>query len=267
MKTQTTPLLADWQTDFAHALLGQLSDNLTQTFNATENNEKRFSIYQNNVFYSLTNALGDLYPVIKKLVGDNFFTGTAAYYLRQHPPQQAAMVYFAQDFPAFLATFEHTQTMPYLASVARLELAYHRAYHAVDHPFLSATDFANIPPEKLASAKIALHPSLQLLAEPQPIFSIWQANQEGNDSEENINLNEPQQALVVRPSYSVSIYHIDLGTHQFIQALQEKNSVQDAIEKALDIDPTFAISDAIHFALQAQLFSHIIDVNMVSNDQ
>ncbi|NBR38581.1 MAG: DUF2063 domain-containing protein, partial [Alphaproteobacteria bacterium] len=62
--------------------------------------------------------LGDLYPVIKKLVGEDFFTGTASYYIRNNPPQQAAMVNFGQDFPVFLRQFEHTQGMPYLADTA-----------------------------------------------------------------------------------------------------------------------------------------------------
>ncbi len=112
--------LANWQKDFHHSLLGHLSNSLQESFQpaSTEAQQQRFSIYQNNVFHSLTTALGDLYPVIKKLVGNDFFTGTAGYYLREHPPQQAAMIHFGQDFPDFLTSFEHTSTMPYLATVA-----------------------------------------------------------------------------------------------------------------------------------------------------
>ncbi len=244
-----TPSFNDWQKDFCRSLLGELTAELQQTF-YQNTSEKSVSIYQNNVFYSLSNALGDLYPVIKKLVGDDFFTGTATYYIRSSPPQQAAMVHFGKDFPDFLRQFEHTQTMPYLADVAELELAWHQAYHAADTTSLTPEDFSSLDAEALSNTSLTFHPSLQLVDSNYPILTIWQANQEGGNNTQNIDLNEPQRVLVVRPVYDVLLFSIDEPVSYFIQCLKDENSIQNAIEETLQCFHNFDISQAIQFLIQ-----------------
>ncbi|MFT6221509.1 MAG: hypothetical protein ACJA0C_000912 [Candidatus Endobugula sp.] len=259
--------LAHWQQGFYDALLGELSPDLQQSFQTTSNkaSQQRFAIYQNNVFYSLTTALGDLYPVVKKLVGDDFFTGTAGIYFRQHPPQQAAMVFLGEKFADFLCNFEHTKTMAYLPDVAALELARHRAYHARDKTALTTEVIALIAPEVLAQSLIELHPSLQCIQSPEPIFSIWQNNQEEtNDSQKTVNqqasvqLGEPQQVLIVRPVYSINMYQVPDDIYAFIQYLQQGCTLAEAIENTLDKHADFDVGNSIQFALHTQLFSDII---------
>lgn len=225
-------------------------------------NQKRFSIYQNNVFHSLTTALGDLYPVVKKLVGDDFFNGTAHFYLRGNPPSQAAMVYFAHDFPEFLSQFEHTQTLTYLAPVAKLELAKHRAYHAEDKTPLTMEVIASIHPDELSTAKITLHPSLQLLQSTHPILDIWHANQDDADNKKTIDINEPQYVLVVRPLYSVSTYTIDECSYYFIHYLQSGCTLQEAISRLLNehghlVSDENKISQLVNFLISEELISDI----------
>jgi hypothetical protein len=47
---------------------------------------KRYDVYRNNVAVSLSDALESAFPVIRKLVGDQFFRAMAGVYLRKHPP-------------------------------------------------------------------------------------------------------------------------------------------------------------------------------------
>lgn len=257
--------LAGWQSDFAQSLLKDLLPNVTQSFATQSDNEslQRFAIYQNNVFHSLTNALGDLYPVVKQLVGDEFFTGMAAYYLRQEPPKQAAMVHFGKSFAKFLSIFEHTQSMPYLAPVAELELSRHHAYHAKDCLPLSVNDFANIDPEQIAEATLTPHPSLQMIKADYAIFTIWQMHQADNNSDERVEINEPQQVLIVRPSYEVVVLSVDPYTYRFIDLLAKGNSIATAIHEInteLEATPeknTFDPSSAINFLIEQQLFTDI----------
>lgn len=252
--------LAHWQQHFAESLPTHLQPELRKTLHGLSETaaEQRFSIYQNNVFYSLTTALGDLYPVIKKLVGDAFFSATAAIYLRENMPNQAAMVYFAQDFPDFLRRFEQTQHLPYLAAVADLELARQRAYHAPDQTPLSVDDFSQIAAEQLATASVELHPSLQIVQAQQPIFTIWQANQnDGVHTEENISLDAPQQVLVIRPEYDLLMYQLDKATCHFIVNVLANQCFQEAIENTVNDHPTFDIRCAVNFIVTEQLLSAI----------
>ncbi|MFT7388942.1 MAG: hypothetical protein ACI8VC_002204 [Candidatus Endobugula sp.] len=270
---QATSLLAQWQETFSLALFDQLTPELQEGFQEISDTActQRFAIYQNNVFYSLTTALGDLYPVVKNLVGDDFFTGTAGVYFRQHPPQKAAMVFLGENFADFLRTFEHTQKMSYLADIAELELARHRAYHAADKDPLAAEVIAHIAPELLASSSVELHPSLHYLSSSDPIFSIWQNNQEDihNEQDESpkespqegqkktITLGEPQQVLVVRPMYTVCMYHIDKSLYDFIRHLHQRVTIEIAIENTLKDHLEFDVGQSIQFILQAQLITHL----------
>lgn len=263
------PLLAQWQDRFYLSLFDQLTPELKNSFltHSDVAATQRFAIYQNNVFYSLTTALGDLYPVIKQLVGDDFFTGTAGIYFRRHPPQQAAMVFLGENFAEFLRTFEHTAKMTYLADMAELELARHRAYHATDKTPLEADTVASIAPEVLATSSVELHPSLYCVSSADPIFTIWQNNQEPdnnkqqNTPQETIQLGEPQHILVVRPTYTVCMYHIDKSLFQFIQRLQYGDTLETAIDSMLNDHPTFDVGRGIQFILQTQLITQIHHTN------
>ncbi len=253
--------LSDWQKHFTTSLIHELDDELLNSIHTRSQTmaEKRFSIYKNNVFYSLSNALADLYPVVKQLVGEDFFAGTAHYYLQQHPPQQAAMVYFAYDFPEFLRQFEHTRSMSFLAPVAELELSRHIAYHAMDEESITADTMAKIAPDALANAIVHFPASMRLVASEHPIFTIWQDNQEEQpETTKTIELNEPEYVLVVRPKYEVMVFNIDEGMFSFLNHLLEKKTLGEAIESTINCVDTFEANHAIPFMLNNGLISNII---------
>ena len=50
---------------------------------------QRLNVYRNNVFVSLMEALGEIFPVCKQVVGDAFFNAMARQYVDRHPPRSA----------------------------------------------------------------------------------------------------------------------------------------------------------------------------------
>lgn len=260
-----------WQAEFAQSVFKGLSESLSNTLvnQSPEAQVERFAIYQNNVFYSLIMALADLYPAIKTLVGDDFFDGTANAYIRAHPPKQAAMVHFGWSFPQFLADFEHTQAMPYLTDIAKLELARHQAYHAADTAILDRDFFAQIEAEAFEQARIELHPSLTIMKSASPVFTIWQANQkdkeqverEPPEAGENIHLDEPQWLIIVRCQYEVLVFNIDEGTYLFYQGLANKLSINEAVaysqDNTTDSQGDFDISAAIVLGISNGFFTQL----------
>ncbi len=117
-----------------------------------------------------------------------------------------------------------------------------------------------MPLEQLAAAKIELLPSLQLVMADQPIFSIWQTNQEQCEDEQEaqkIYLDESQQVLIVRPAYTLSMYNIDLCTYQLIDSLGKGYQLQKAIEISLETDSSVDVSRMIHFSVKEKLISAI----------
>jgi Putative DNA-binding domain len=78
----------------------------------------RFNIHRNNIIASLTAVLASRFPVIRRLVGDDFFRAATGTFIARHPPQSPALVEFGGAFAVFLAAFEPAASLPYLTDMA-----------------------------------------------------------------------------------------------------------------------------------------------------
>jgi len=137
--------------------------------------ERRFAVYRNNVVVSLIDAMETGFPVIVKLVGEEFFRAMAGVFVRAHPPTSPVLARYGIDFPQFLENFEPVAHLPYLADVARLEFALREAYHAADAAPVAPGALAH---SRLMEARLRLAPATRVVASPYPIHAIWRANTE-----------------------------------------------------------------------------------------
>ena len=106
------------QAEFARAILDAslaAPEGLTNPDGAPAS--KRFDVYRNNVAVSLTEALETGFPVIRKLVGEEFFKAMAGVYLRRHPPASQLMMFYGQSMPAFLDEFEPVAHLHFLQDI------------------------------------------------------------------------------------------------------------------------------------------------------
>ena len=96
----------------------------------------RLDIYRNTFLLTLTRALRLCFPVVQKLVGEEFFEGAAQIFVAEHPPRSAWLDQYGSAFPDFLHAFSPAESVPYLSDVARLEWAVSGALHAPDQEAL-----------------------------------------------------------------------------------------------------------------------------------
>lgn len=161
---------------------------------------KRFDVYRNNVAVSLTDALETAFPVVHKLVGNEFFRAMAGVYLRAHPPKSPVMMFYGDDMPAFLAGFGPAQSVPYLPDVARLELAIRQSYHAADATAVAPDALGQFPPDSLPLISFEFAPAVTLIPSRFPLHGIWHANTHGGE----IPISE-QPVLVTRPEFDPQV--------------------------------------------------------------
>lgn len=220
--------------------------------------DQRLNIYRNNVFHSLGTALAELYPVVKQLVGEEYFKACARTYLQDFPPRNAAMVNFGDSFPGFIQNFEPLSGYPWMADVARLELAWHESYHAEDAPSLDADKLINFSPERLANSQITLHPSVRLIRSPYPVYSIWLAHQEDNEPQDTIELDTGGENLCIfRPEYEVKLKSLDNVSMLLLENLHEGVKLSDAIDRTLEAFPDFDIEMVLAETIRDGLFLDI----------
>jgi hypothetical protein len=190
--------------------------------------ERRFAVYRNNVAVALARALASRFPVVAKLVGDDFFAGMAKAYVAVRKPASPLIFAYGDDFADFIAGFAPAAGVPYLADVARLEAAWTRAYHAADVEPLTVAALAGLGPEALPVARLVPHPAAMLLRSRFPVGSIWQAHQEGGDGAGSFGGAEC--VLVARPEFDVRVHVLPARDAAFAEALLAGAAIGEAAE-------------------------------------
>lgn len=188
---------------------------------------RRFDVYRNNVAHSLSRALAARFPVVERVVGAEFFAAMAPVFLKNGLPQSPLLLEWGKDFPSFLARFPPLSGLPWLADVARLELARGAAYHAADA--------APLPPEALmqaasaaGAARLALHPSVTVLPSRWAVVTAWAMNQPGA-TPAPLPAAQPEVALILRDRRdAVVVEAIGPGDHAFVAALQRGETLVQA---------------------------------------
>lgn len=135
----------------------------------------RLNVYRNNVLGNLTGALKLSFPAVERLVGPDFFAGTAQHFIAAAPPRRANLYDWGDGFAGFLEAFPPAASLPYLADVARLEWAVGRALHAPGTPTLDLQALAGLAAEQHDAVRFRAHLSVSLLALAHPAHRIWQA--------------------------------------------------------------------------------------------
>ena len=217
------------QTEFHAALLdparpvpGGLTDG------AGRPTTKRFAVYRNNVAVSLTEALETGFPVLRKLLGQDFFKAMAGVYLRAHPPSSPLMMHYGAEMPDFLAAFPPVAHLPYLPDVARLELALRESYHAADAPPVDPTTLQVAEPEALV---LAFAPATRLVRSDFPVHGIWLANTTGGTPGRGA-----EAALVTRPGFDPEVHHLSPAQGAVAAALMAGAPLGEAAARAPDAD-------------------------------
>ncbi len=210
---------------------------------------RRFDVYRNNVVHSLSEALASAYPVIQKLVGEDFFKSMANVFVRQFPPSSPLMFQFANEFPTFLETFPPVRHLPYLPDVARLERARRQCYSAADADPIDGTVLTGATPEQLMSARLSLHPSLRVVVSIYPIFTIWENN--NNDIQKPLPTGG-QDILISRPLDTVNMQTLPKGGADFLRALYENKTLAEATDIGSETDG-FDLTSNISGLLAAQI--------------
>ncbi|MDB5962404.1 MAG: hypothetical protein JWP59_3698 [Massilia sp.] len=203
---------------------------------------KRLAMYRGHLTGTWHATLAAAFPVLRQLVGEEFFEAMSRAFGIAHPPVDADLHVFGADLPGFLEKFEHAADYPYLADMARLEWALHRAHFAADADIVSAADLAALTPAQFDSARFTVHPALSLLASPWAVVSLWHAHHGAGFPP---SMAAPEQCVVVRPQWRAQVAPLDKARFAALRALAAGQTVGDALDAAFALDAQFDIGAAL----------------------
>ncbi len=202
------------------------------------------AVYRNNVRAAYLRALADTVPVVQRLVGAEFFRYLAHEYFYAFPAPGPLAARYGDRLPDFLRGFAPAAHLPYLADVARLEIAWLAAYHAADAVSLTAEQVFAAIGEDAEHARFSLHPSMQLISSAYPVHTIWRHNKREDTAPLTLG-DAGERVLIIRPAETVDTSTPSRGLYVALRALAAGSTFGEAIDVALDAAPSEALSDIV----------------------
>lgn len=236
-----------WQHDWMDAL--QRTAGAPESCLRDARDIARFEVYRASYEANLGHALRDTYPVVNRLVGEDFFGQVARAYLRAHPSRSGDLHEYGAEFASFLAAQDWGGDLPYLPDVARLEWLAHQAFHAANAEPLTLAALAELPPESYGG--LCLLPSVRLMHSEFPVHRIWQVNQESWAGDAAVSLDAGGVRLAVsREGLDIVLLPMETEAHELARALFEYGSLGAASGTMADAD---SLGRALHALIGAGL--------------
>jgi hypothetical protein len=202
----------------------------------------RLGLYRGNVQANAIKALSNAYPVVAKLVGDDFFGGLARAFAAATPSTSGDLNEYGEGFADFVATFEPAAELAYLSDVALLDWHVHRAHYAADAGPLDLSKLAALPQERFGELRLALHPACALLESRWPLARLWQIHQHDYDGAFDVDWDAGGGAVLVdRPHWRVRANSTDGAGAAFLRACGAGATLAEALGCAQAADADFAL--------------------------
>jgi hypothetical protein len=238
--------LDDLQREMRLSLLGEARPALARAIAGDGLSwEARLAVHRNNLFASLTDALGETFPVVRRLVDPRFFAYACRAYIAAEPPAGPCLFEYGASFPDFLARFEPCRGLPYLPDVARFEWLQNEVLHAADAESLDASLLSALT-ERSADLAFRFQPAYRLLRSPYPVDAIWRANQPHADPEGTVDLGAGAAILEIRRLGDEVVFRpLDPADHAFRAALAAGSRLGEAASRGIASNPSFDLALAL----------------------
>jgi hypothetical protein len=198
----------------------------------------RLHLYRNNVRGNFLDGLSSTYPVVKRLVGDDYFRQAARDFQRRQPSRSGDLRHAGALFADHLADV-HAADAGYLADVARLEWLIQEALLGAEHAPLDLEKMAGVAPSAYDTLRFELHPALRLFESRYPALRIWEANV-GEAEPEPIDLGQGgDRIIVMRHRLQLRFHRLSEGEFRFLDECRRGTSFAAAVEAADACDDEF----------------------------
>lgn len=198
-------------------------------------------VYRVNVAQNCIKALAGAYPILRKIVGADFFDAMAWSFVRAHPSRSGNLARYGAEMAGFVCGFDPARDLAYLPDVARMEWLAHRAYYAADPaPFNQAGLRGG------AQLRPRLAPACALLTSPWPLARIWRTHQDDyRGSLDGVLGGGREHVLVCRPRWRVQVQALALGDWIFLDSSARGRPLGEALVRATLGDADFDASLAL----------------------
>lgn len=206
-------------------------------------------IYRNNMTSNLVNTLLETYPMVARLVGEDFFRITAKVYIHRYPSRSGNLHDYGEYFSDFLAEYPPVKNLSYLAEVAEFEWSCHLLHFASDHAALDLKSLEKISPDQYHKLHFILHPASRIIKFHYPILRILDLCK--GEIDEQINVNDGGvNLLIIRRDVEIMLVSLSQADFTFLTALHDNKTFSEALDAAMLIDSDFKLDERLPVWIQ-----------------
>ncbi len=198
--------------------------------------------YQANGHALAERSLLAVYPVVAALVGDDSFATMARELWHRHPPVRGDLAWWGEALAEFVEPNPQLDDVPYLADVARVEWALHRAAGAPD----AGTDpasFALLTQVDPDTFTLRLAPGTAVIISTWPVASLVTAHLHDDPplavAAARIQAHEDENAVVWRQALRPLVAACTPAEAALLAALLQGRSLLASLNDALAADAAF----------------------------
>lgn len=163
-------------------------------------------IYANAYFYRIRDALAEVFPLVRHLLGAEAFHDLVTDYLWMAPPRRPDLSRAGDRLPAFLHAFARCRRdPPYVPAFARCEWAELEALVAPDASPARPDDLAGRSATNLLGTCLSWHPSVRMFKSGWDYRAAATALARG---EAVVPVARPGWDLLVRPHHAVHVHRL-----------------------------------------------------------
>ena len=213
---------------------------------------ERVSIYANAYYARLVECLGECFPVFRRALGEEVFSGFALEYIQRYPSQSYTLDRLGDNFGRFLQETRPDRTddgcrpvetnwSDFLFDLATLEWTIARVFDGpgIEHErVLAPEDLQALPAERFGEAQLIPVVCLRLLTFRYPVNAYYTAARRAEENEQ-VPIPDPsdEHVAIARRDYVVRRHTLTAPQRVLLEVLQTGATVAQAISAAAEISP------------------------------
>lgn len=207
----------------------------------------RIAVYANAYFARLVDCLGEVFPILKRTLGEEAFEGFAAEYLKENPSRSYTLHRLGVRFPEFLAVTRPPREDPsqpdwadFLVELARFELDLYEVFDGPgieDGPRIEAAQLEVLNGPAAGTARLVPAPCLRLVETQFPVSEFYtQARGAALDAELEYPEPTPSWVALTRRDFVVRRLPLVAAEYALLKQLKEGAPFGPTLEAAAECE-------------------------------
>ncbi len=216
-------------------------------------NPALLSVYRNGYLRTCTDGLAANYPVVRAIVGNDYFRDLARAYVDQYPPTRSTLVGYGERLTDFIRQREGENGLDYLADAAAIDAAWLESYFAAEGLPLAPADIEHMGAKDTDVTAVGVHltPHVQLVQIEHSIVDTWAMLRDHGELAEAVALTKRVHlAMLWRLDGHIHIKALDDAESAFINTLADVATLGDAAARAYEVDASFDLAETFAALLQ-----------------